>query len=83
MVNSKLSAKASKLCVFQGNIAKLFWFFEVLETKVVGECGDFKSDSRSQNIFDFYFARIPYLLYLLISVYNHLCLKRLRAGIDL
>ena len=49
----------------------------------MGECGDFKSDSRSQNIFDFYFARIPYLLYLLISVYNHLCLKRLRAGIDL
>ena len=68
--NSKLSPKASKMCVFSGKYAIFLSFFEVLETKGVGECGDLKIVSRSQNMRDFYFARIPYPLYLLISVFK-------------
>ena len=50
--NSKLSPKASKMCVFSGKYAKKISFFEVLETKGVGECGDLKIVSRSQNMRD-------------------------------
>ena len=62
--------KPRKCAFFLGNMRKIFCYFKVLETKGVGECGDLKIVSRSQNMRHFYFARIPYSLYLLISVFK-------------
>ena len=62
--------KPRKFAFFLGNMRIFFCYFELLETKGVGECGDLKIVSRSQNMLHFYFARIPYSLYLLISVFK-------------
>ena len=65
--NYKLSPKAPKISVFSSKYL-IFFSFLTFWRQRVWECGDLKIVSRSQNLHDFYFARIPYPLYLLISV---------------